>query len=77
MFIPGTGVHRLLLGKGARVIDLVKTPSGHLAIKVGEYGVAAEADGATAFTVAANPQSEGGPVLIEEAADMEPIAGQL
>eukprot|EP00959_Pyramimonas_sp_CCMP1952_P096339 2014049-Pyramimonas_sp.AAC.1 len=59
MVIPGTGMSRLLLGKGARVIDLVVTPSGHLAIKVDEYDVATEADGATAFTIAAKPKFDG------------------
>eukprot|EP00959_Pyramimonas_sp_CCMP1952_P412971 8653869-Pyramimonas_sp.AAC.1 len=37
MAIPGTDMYRLVLGKGARVIDIVKTPSGHLAIKVDGY----------------------------------------
>eukprot|EP00959_Pyramimonas_sp_CCMP1952_P395533 8287828-Pyramimonas_sp.AAC.2 len=42
MIIPGSEMYRLLLGKGARVLDLLKTPSGHLAIKVDEDRVATE-----------------------------------
>eukprot|EP00959_Pyramimonas_sp_CCMP1952_P304998 6383180-Pyramimonas_sp.AAC.1 len=45
--IPGTDMHRLSLGKGARALDLIKAPSGHLAIKVDECGVTAEAVGST------------------------------
>eukprot|EP00959_Pyramimonas_sp_CCMP1952_P428341 8971650-Pyramimonas_sp.AAC.1 len=44
MVIPGTDMHGLLLGQGARVLDRMERPSGHLAIKVDEYGVATEAD---------------------------------
>eukprot|EP00959_Pyramimonas_sp_CCMP1952_P298425 6242054-Pyramimonas_sp.AAC.1 len=42
MVIPGSEMHELLLGKGARVFDFLKTPSGHLAIEVDEYGAATE-----------------------------------
>eukprot|EP00959_Pyramimonas_sp_CCMP1952_P176761 3694624-Pyramimonas_sp.AAC.1 len=42
MVIPGSGMFELLLGKGARVLDLMKTPSGHLALKVDECGAATE-----------------------------------
>eukprot|EP00959_Pyramimonas_sp_CCMP1952_P166910 3488317-Pyramimonas_sp.AAC.1 len=54
----------------------MKTPSGHLAIKVDEYGVATEASGSTAFTVTSNPQCEGMPMLVKEVSDEETIAGQ-
>eukprot|EP00959_Pyramimonas_sp_CCMP1952_P295846 6188307-Pyramimonas_sp.AAC.1 len=50
-------MHRRPLGKGARVLDFIKTPAGHLAIKVDEYGVATEANGSRAFTVTANPHA--------------------
>eukprot|EP00959_Pyramimonas_sp_CCMP1952_P247390 5171341-Pyramimonas_sp.AAC.1 len=76
MIIPGTDMCRLLLGKGARVLDLAKTPPGHLAVKVDEYGVATEANGSTAFTVTVNLQCEETPVLIKEAPDVEPTVGQ-
>eukprot|EP00959_Pyramimonas_sp_CCMP1952_P067776 1414596-Pyramimonas_sp.AAC.1 len=69
MIVPGADMHRLLLGKGAGVLDLMKTPSGRLAIKVDEHGVATEDNGSTAFTVAANPVCEEAPVLVEEVAD--------
>eukprot|EP00959_Pyramimonas_sp_CCMP1952_P311240 6513681-Pyramimonas_sp.AAC.1 len=42
MIIPGSEMHELLLGKGARALDLTKAPSGHLAIEVDACGVAAE-----------------------------------
>eukprot|EP00959_Pyramimonas_sp_CCMP1952_P431909 9045409-Pyramimonas_sp.AAC.1 len=76
MIIPGSEMHELLLGKGARVLDLMKTPSGHLAIKVDEYGVAAEDNGSMAFTATANPHCEGAPLLVKEAAGAEPTAVQ-
>eukprot|EP00959_Pyramimonas_sp_CCMP1952_P063562 1328344-Pyramimonas_sp.AAC.1 len=50
MIIPGSEKHRLLLGKGARVLDLMKTPSGHLAIDRRAWGRATEDNGSTAFT---------------------------
>eukprot|EP00959_Pyramimonas_sp_CCMP1952_P128755 2692648-Pyramimonas_sp.AAC.1 len=46
--VPGSEMHRLLLGRGARALDLMRTPSGHLAIKVDEYEIATEASGSTA-----------------------------
>eukprot|EP00959_Pyramimonas_sp_CCMP1952_P418684 8770892-Pyramimonas_sp.AAC.1 len=42
MVIPGTDMYKLLLGKDARVSDSMKTPSGHLALKVEEDGAATE-----------------------------------
>eukprot|EP00959_Pyramimonas_sp_CCMP1952_P275408 5756530-Pyramimonas_sp.AAC.1 len=42
MSIPGSGMYKLLLGKGARVLDLMKTPSGHLALKVDGRGAATD-----------------------------------
>eukprot|EP00959_Pyramimonas_sp_CCMP1952_P118562 2478892-Pyramimonas_sp.AAC.1 len=59
-------------------MDLVRTPSGHLAIKVDECDVATEADGARAFTIAANPRCERTPLrhVIKDIVDTEPIAGQ-
>eukprot|EP00959_Pyramimonas_sp_CCMP1952_P146079 3058801-Pyramimonas_sp.AAC.1 len=35
-------MHELFLGKGARALGLMKTPPGHLALKVDECGSAAE-----------------------------------
>eukprot|EP00959_Pyramimonas_sp_CCMP1952_P446334 9345132-Pyramimonas_sp.AAC.1 len=51
-------MYAVLVGKGAGVFDLAKTPSGHLAIKVDEYGAAAEDNGSMAFTITANPHCE-------------------
>eukprot|EP00959_Pyramimonas_sp_CCMP1952_P274099 5729584-Pyramimonas_sp.AAC.1 len=65
MTIPGSETYGLL-GKGARVLDLLKTPSGHLAIKVDDYGVAIGDHGSTAFTVTANLQCEYMPLLVME-----------
>eukprot|EP00959_Pyramimonas_sp_CCMP1952_P321424 6726053-Pyramimonas_sp.AAC.1 len=76
MVNPGSGMYMLLLGKGARVLDLIKTPPGQLAIMVDEYGVAAEDNGSTACTVTANPHCEDTPLLVKEAADAEPTAVQ-
>eukprot|EP00959_Pyramimonas_sp_CCMP1952_P405267 8493877-Pyramimonas_sp.AAC.1 len=42
MSILGSDMYKLLLGKGARVLDLMKTPPGHLTLKVDEYGSATE-----------------------------------
>eukprot|EP00959_Pyramimonas_sp_CCMP1952_P389330 8158034-Pyramimonas_sp.AAC.1 len=58
MIISDSEMHKLLHGKGARVLDLMKTPSGHLAIEVDECGVAAEDRGPMAFSIAANPHCE-------------------
>eukprot|EP00959_Pyramimonas_sp_CCMP1952_P273173 5710110-Pyramimonas_sp.AAC.1 len=69
-------MHRLLHGKGAGVMDLIKTPSGHLAMTVDEYGFATEAHGSTASTATANPRREETPAHIKEVADVEPMARQ-
>eukprot|EP00959_Pyramimonas_sp_CCMP1952_P051594 1078232-Pyramimonas_sp.AAC.2 len=61
MIIPGSEMYKLLLGKGARVFDLMETPSGHLAIKFDERGAEAEDKGSLAFTKTANPHSEDAP----------------
>eukprot|EP00959_Pyramimonas_sp_CCMP1952_P017713 375614-Pyramimonas_sp.AAC.1 len=37
MVIPGVEMYKVLLGKGARVLDPMKTPSGHLALEADEY----------------------------------------
>eukprot|EP00959_Pyramimonas_sp_CCMP1952_P212558 4447591-Pyramimonas_sp.AAC.1 len=42
MIIPGVEMYKVLLGKGARVLDLMKTPFGHLTLKADEYEAAAE-----------------------------------
>eukprot|EP00959_Pyramimonas_sp_CCMP1952_P214785 4494793-Pyramimonas_sp.AAC.1 len=76
MIIPGSQMHRLLLGKGARVLNMMKTPPGHLAIEVDGCGVATEDHGSMAFIVTANPNCEDTPLLGKEAADAEPTAGQ-
>eukprot|EP00959_Pyramimonas_sp_CCMP1952_P229408 4796708-Pyramimonas_sp.AAC.1 len=68
---------KLLLRRGARVFDLMKTPSGHLAIKVDEYGTATEDKGSMSCMITANPHCEDAPLLVNEAADAEPTAGQL
>eukprot|EP00959_Pyramimonas_sp_CCMP1952_P146651 3069578-Pyramimonas_sp.AAC.1 len=54
----------------------MKTPSGHLALIVDECGAAAEDKGSMLFTITANPHSENAPLLVKEAADTEPAAGQ-
>eukprot|EP00959_Pyramimonas_sp_CCMP1952_P056435 1178419-Pyramimonas_sp.AAC.1 len=68
-------MYELLLGKGAGVFDLMKTPSGHLALKVDEYGAASEDEGSMSFTITANSQYEDDPLLVIEASDPEPVAG--
>eukprot|EP00959_Pyramimonas_sp_CCMP1952_P109530 2290966-Pyramimonas_sp.AAC.1 len=55
----------------------MKTLSGHLALKVDEYGAAAEDTRSMSFTIAANPECEGDPLLVEEAPNTEPAAGTL
>eukprot|EP00959_Pyramimonas_sp_CCMP1952_P122611 2563315-Pyramimonas_sp.AAC.1 len=45
MIIPGSEMYKRLLGKEARVLDVMKTPSGHLALKVDECGAATEDKG--------------------------------
>eukprot|EP00959_Pyramimonas_sp_CCMP1952_P313232 6556417-Pyramimonas_sp.AAC.1 len=76
MVIPGSEMHKLLLGKGARVLDLMKTPSGHLVIKVDECGTAAEDKSSIACAITANPHCEDAALHVQEAADTEPTAGQ-
>eukprot|EP00959_Pyramimonas_sp_CCMP1952_P035928 752297-Pyramimonas_sp.AAC.1 len=68
-------MYKLLLGKGARVLDLIKTPSAHLALQVDAYGTATEDKRSTSFTITANPQCENDPLLVKEASDPEPTAG--
>eukprot|EP00959_Pyramimonas_sp_CCMP1952_P387206 8114867-Pyramimonas_sp.AAC.1 len=53
----------------------METPSGHLVLKVDEYGAAAEDKRSMSFTKTANPQCEGDPLLVKEAAGAEPAAG--
>eukprot|EP00959_Pyramimonas_sp_CCMP1952_P405174 8491946-Pyramimonas_sp.AAC.1 len=40
--IPGVEMYKVLPGRGARVLDLMKTPSGHLALKADGCEMAAE-----------------------------------
>eukprot|EP00959_Pyramimonas_sp_CCMP1952_P377786 7913352-Pyramimonas_sp.AAC.1 len=60
MIIPGSEMYKLILGKGARVLGLI---SGHVALKVDEYGVATEDKGSMSFTITASPQCEDDPLL--------------
>eukprot|EP00959_Pyramimonas_sp_CCMP1952_P398106 8341353-Pyramimonas_sp.AAC.1 len=73
--IPGAGMHNILLGKGARVLDLMRTFSGHLALEADEGGAAIEDQGSMSCTLAAHHQCEDGPLLVKEASDPEPTAG--
>eukprot|EP00959_Pyramimonas_sp_CCMP1952_P004343 91305-Pyramimonas_sp.AAC.1 len=75
VIIPGSEMYKILFGKGARALDLTKTPAGHLALKVGECGAAAEDKGSMSFTSAANPQCEDDPLLVRGVSDPEPAAG--
>eukprot|EP00959_Pyramimonas_sp_CCMP1952_P090438 1893116-Pyramimonas_sp.AAC.1 len=75
MATPGLEMHEVLLGRGSRVLDLMKTPPGHLTLKADEYEAATEDQGSMSFTITANPQREAAPLLVEEACDPEPIAG--
>eukprot|EP00959_Pyramimonas_sp_CCMP1952_P152318 3186712-Pyramimonas_sp.AAC.1 len=77
MAIPGSDMHELLLGKGAGALDSMKTPSGHLALKVDEFGTATEDKRSMSVIIAADPRCEDAPLLVEEAADAEPVAGNL
>eukprot|EP00959_Pyramimonas_sp_CCMP1952_P381816 8000923-Pyramimonas_sp.AAC.1 len=61
--------------KGARALDLMKTPAWHLALKADEYETATEDQGSMSFTITANPQCEEAPLLAKEASDPEPNAG--
>eukprot|EP00959_Pyramimonas_sp_CCMP1952_P070129 1463993-Pyramimonas_sp.AAC.1 len=45
MIIPSAEMCKFPLGKGARVLDSMKTPSGHLALKADGYGAATEDEG--------------------------------
>eukprot|EP00959_Pyramimonas_sp_CCMP1952_P441834 9249587-Pyramimonas_sp.AAC.1 len=62
-------MYKIIHGKGARVLDLMKTPSGHLALKVDEYGTATEDEWSVSFTITANPPCEDDPLLVKEAPD--------
>eukprot|EP00959_Pyramimonas_sp_CCMP1952_P098602 2061191-Pyramimonas_sp.AAC.1 len=62
MIIPGVEMYKVLLGKGARVLDMMKTPSGHLALKADECEMATEDQGPMSLTIAANPQREEAPL---------------
>eukprot|EP00959_Pyramimonas_sp_CCMP1952_P078707 1645347-Pyramimonas_sp.AAC.1 len=42
MIIPGSEMYKLLFGKCARVLGLMETLSGHLALKFDRYGAAIE-----------------------------------
>eukprot|EP00959_Pyramimonas_sp_CCMP1952_P048587 1014565-Pyramimonas_sp.AAC.1 len=68
-------MHRLRFGKGARVLDMMKTPSGHLALEVDEYGAATKDKGSMSFTSTANPHCENDSLLVKEVSDPEPAAG--
>eukprot|EP00959_Pyramimonas_sp_CCMP1952_P335252 7019844-Pyramimonas_sp.AAC.2 len=74
MTFPGVEMYRVLFGKGARALDLMKTPSGHLALKADECETATENQGSMSFTITANNQCEEAPLLVKEAPDPEPIA---
>eukprot|EP00959_Pyramimonas_sp_CCMP1952_P337269 7062766-Pyramimonas_sp.AAC.1 len=63
MIIPGVEMHKVLLGKGARVLDLMRTPSGHLAIKADECEMATGDQGSMSFTITANLLCEEAPLL--------------
>eukprot|EP00959_Pyramimonas_sp_CCMP1952_P034342 719816-Pyramimonas_sp.AAC.1 len=75
MIIPGAEIYKVLLGRGARIFDRMKTPPGRLALKADEHEMATEDQGLMSFTTAANPQREEAPLLVAEASDPEPIAG--
>eukprot|EP00959_Pyramimonas_sp_CCMP1952_P283201 5919849-Pyramimonas_sp.AAC.1 len=63
MIIPGAEMYRIPCGKDARVLDLMKTLSGHLALKAEEYGTPTEDKASMSFTITANPQCEDDPLL--------------
>eukprot|EP00959_Pyramimonas_sp_CCMP1952_P180565 3775432-Pyramimonas_sp.AAC.1 len=54
----------------------MKTPPGHLALKVDECGAATEDKRLMSFVIAANPHCEVAPLLVEEAVGAEPVPGQ-
>eukprot|EP00959_Pyramimonas_sp_CCMP1952_P429276 8990839-Pyramimonas_sp.AAC.1 len=76
MVIPGPEMHELLLGKGASALGSMKTPSGHLALKVDECGAATEDKGSMSLIITTNPHCEDAPLVVEEAADAELVAGR-
>eukprot|EP00959_Pyramimonas_sp_CCMP1952_P411414 8621158-Pyramimonas_sp.AAC.1 len=63
MTIPGSDMYKPLPGKGARVLDLMITPFGHLALKVDECGAANEDNISMSLTITANPQRGDAPLL--------------
>jgi len=73
--LPGNATYKILLGKGARVVDLIKTPSGHLAMKVDAYAGASDQQSEKTFALNA---TEGQPHTLEEANAGQPAssAGQ-
>eukprot|EP00959_Pyramimonas_sp_CCMP1952_P152978 3200214-Pyramimonas_sp.AAC.1 len=70
-------MHKVLPGKGAGALDLMKTPPGHLALEADEYEMATEDQGSMSFTITANPPREEAPLLFKDVSDPEPIAGAL
>eukprot|EP00959_Pyramimonas_sp_CCMP1952_P047720 996183-Pyramimonas_sp.AAC.1 len=77
MITPGVETRKALLGKGARALDLMTTPSGHLALKANECETAAGDQGPMSLTITAIPQCEEAPLLVKEASDPEPMQGHL
>eukprot|EP00959_Pyramimonas_sp_CCMP1952_P235890 4929813-Pyramimonas_sp.AAC.1 len=67
-------MYKVLRGRVSRALKLMKTPSGHLALKADECEMATEDQGSMSFTITANPQCEEAPLLVKEASDPEPIA---
>eukprot|EP00959_Pyramimonas_sp_CCMP1952_P272918 5705116-Pyramimonas_sp.AAC.1 len=62
MIIPGVEMYKVLLGEGCRALDLMKTPSGHLALKVDEYETAAEGQWSMSFWHHAQSSARRSPV---------------
>eukprot|EP00959_Pyramimonas_sp_CCMP1952_P019630 414784-Pyramimonas_sp.AAC.1 len=54
----------------------MKTPPGHLALKVDEYGAATEDKRSMSLTIAAKPHGENAALFVKEAPGTEPAAGQ-
>ena len=65
--IMGDADFKILLAKGAKVVDLVKTPSGHLAMKADDYANATAKRGNSCYTLHA---SKGEPHALEEHIDI-------
>eukprot|EP00959_Pyramimonas_sp_CCMP1952_P409555 8582942-Pyramimonas_sp.AAC.1 len=63
MIIFGSEMYNILFGKRSRLLDLMKTPSGHLALEVDEYGADTEDRGSMSFTITADPQCEDDPFV--------------